>query len=321
MNSYRYEKSQHALGHVGTLLLAVAALSACAASGPSRAPNSPQTITGFASQSAAVNGTTLFYQSAGEGSAVLLIHGYTQTGSSWQPLATELSKTHRVIVPDLRGIGESAVPENGVYTKKAAAADLHALLNSLQIGEADVVGHDIGLMVAYAYAAQWPKEVKHLIVMDAPLPGIEPWEQVKANPALWHFNFYGSMPEALVEGRERVYLNRFWDDFAATPGTVTETDRRANAEAYAKPGYMRAGFSHFGAFATDATDNQAFAQQKIDMPILAMGGEKSLGPLVGSQFALVGTRVTPLVVIGAGHWLLEEKPAEVIAAVKSFLNR
>lgn len=279
---------------------------------------SPSDLPGFQAAQAKVNGTRIAYRIAGEGSPVLLIHGYTQTGRSWRPLATELAKRHRVIVPDLRGIGGSALEASG-YDKKTAAADLRALVQSLGLGPVAVVGHDIGLMVAYAYAAQWPEEVSRLVVMDAPLPGIGPWESVWTSPVLWHFHFYGETAEALVKGRERIYFEKFWNGFAVNPKAVQEADRKAYAQAYAQPGRMKAGFTYFATFSQDAADNRIFAQRKLTMPVLTLAGERSAGALMGLQFKEVATQVENRVVKNAGHWLLEEQPAEVQAAIQGFL--
>lgn len=277
-------------------------------------------IPGFKSVDAKTGDITLHYRDGGSESPVVLIHGYTQTGDSWKPLAVELAKTHRVIVPDLRGVGRSSIPSDGNYTKKSAAKDIHELLRLLNINKAAVVGHDIGLMVAYAYAAQWPEEVSRLVVMDAPLPGISPWDQVKANPALWHFNFHGATAEALVKGRERIYFEKFWNGFAANPKAVHEFDRRLYTAAYSKPGRMAAGFGYFAALDQDAKDNMALSQTKLTMPVLAIGGEKSAGELVGAQFSQVANQVKPMTVAGSGHWLLEEVSKDVSEAIVGFLK-
>jgi len=294
---------------IGGLILALGVSTGAQASG----------IPDFDAHHAEVNGTRLFYQSAGAGDAVMLVHGYTQTGDAWAPLARALTDTHRVIVPDLRGLGRSAPATEG-FDKKTAAADLHALAGHLGLGRVALVGHDIGLMVVYAYAAQWPETVDRLVAMDAPLPGIPPWESLQGNPALWHFHFHGPTAEALVVGRERIYFDHFWNDFAMNPAAIPEAERQRYTAAYAAPGRMRAGFGYFAAFPRDAADNAGFARQPLPMPVLAMGGEHSAGELVAGQFRQVADSVEAVVITDSGHWLLEEQPAAVVARIGEFLR-
>ena len=188
---------------------------------------------------------------------MVLLHGYAQTGHMWNPILPRLAERHTVIVPDLRGAGGSAKPEGG-YDKKNMAVDIRELTSSLGFERVSIVGHDIGLMVAYAYAAQFPQATDRLVLMDAFLPGIGPWKDVWLMRDLWHFHFYGKTPLALVEGRERTYFEHFWNDFAADPKrSVSEADRKVYAAAYAQPGGMRAGFEYFRNFERDAQD---FAQ-------------------------------------------------------------
>jgi pimeloyl-ACP methyl ester carboxylesterase len=184
---------------------------------------------------------------------------------------------HTVVVPDLRGIGKSSKPEGG-YDKKTQAKDIRAVVTALGYDKTFVVAHDIGNMVAYAYAAMYPDKVERLVVMDAPIPGIEPWAEILQNPGVWHFNFHGPDAERLVQGRERIYFDRIWNDFTADPSKPDEATRNFFAATYAQPGGMRAGFAQFTAFSQDAADNKVFEQVKLTMPVLAVGGEKSFGP-------------------------------------------
>src|SRR5690349_21549622 len=205
-------------------------------------PPQRQQQSGVESHLADVNGTTLHYLVAGDGEAVILLHGYAQTSHTWRPLIAELAKTHMVVAPDLRGFGGSAKPDNG-YDKRTCAQDVHVLAASLGLKRVRVVGHDIGQMVAYAYAAQYPAEVERIALIDAFLPGVGDWTNVWLLRDLWHFHFYGKTPLALVDGRERIYFEHFWNDFAADPAhSVSESDRQLYAAAYAQPGAMRAGF-------------------------------------------------------------------------------
>lgn len=270
---------------------------------------------------ASVNGVRLHYLRAGKGDPVILLHGYAQTSHMWRPLIVELAKTHTVIAPDLRGFGQSSKPMTG-YDKKTMAQDVHALATSSGIRRAAVVGHDIGLMVAYAYAAQYPGEVERIALMDAFLPGVGDWKTVWLLRDLWHFHFYGVTPLKLVAGRERIYFEHFWNDFAADPKhSVPEADRRFYARSYAQPGAMRAGFEVFRNFEQDARDFAQFAEKKLTMPMLVLTGEKASGEFLIDQARLVDTNVEGVVIKGKGHWLMEESPGEVIPRLDAFINK
>jgi pimeloyl-ACP methyl ester carboxylesterase len=260
----------------------------------------------------------IFVRSGGSGPPVVLLHGYAETSDSWAPLAAELINGYTVIVPDLRGIGRSSRPIGG-YDKKTQAADIRAVVVALGHDRAFVVSHDIGIMVAYAYAALYPDKVDRLVVMDAPLPGIAPWDQIVRSPALWHFSFHGPDAERLVEGRERIYLDRIWNDFTGDPTKPDEATRSWYAAQYAQPGAMRAGFAHFTAFSQDAEDNRIFQQTRLKMPVLAVGGEKSFGATEAVVMRNVAVNVREAVVPGAGHWLMEESPAFTTALIRDFL--
>jgi pimeloyl-ACP methyl ester carboxylesterase len=265
-------------------------------------------------------GADIFVRSAGTGPVVVLIHGYAETSDSWAPLATELVKTYTVIVPDLRGIGSSSRPAGG-YDKKTQAADIRAVVTTLGFDRTFVVSHDIGIMVAYAYAALYPDKVERLVVMDAPLPGIAPWDDIVKDHRLWHFSFWGPDEERLVQGRERIYLDGIWNNFSATPTTQPDdATRKFYAAQYAKPGAMRAGFAHFKAFSQDVQDNQAFARTKLTMPVLAVGGEKSFGATQAVVMRNVAVNVREAVVPNSGHWLMEESPVYTVALVRDYLK-
>ena len=284
---------------------------------PSAAGETPEAVSKYAE----VNGTRLHYLISGKGEPVLLLHGYAQTSHMWRPLIAELAKTHTVIAPDLRGFGDSAKPESG-YDKKTLAQDVHALSFALGHRRVAVVGHDIGLMVAYAYAAQYPAEVTRIALMDAFLPGVGDWKTVWLLRDLWHFHFYGKTPLALVEGRERIYFEHFWNDFAADPDhSVSEPDRQLYAAAYAQPGAMRAGFEVFRAFEQDAKDFARFVETKLKMPMLVLTGEKASGESLIAQGRLVADNVEGVVVNGSGHWLMDEAPDQVIPRLVAFLRR
>ncbi len=264
-------------------------------------------------------GADIFVRSAGSGPVVVLLHGYAETSDSWAPLAADLVRDHTVVVPDLRGIGRSSRPAGG-YDKKTQAADIRSVIVALGHDRTSVVSHDIGIMVAYAYAARYPDKVERLVVMDAPIPGIAPWNEIVGNPALWHFGFHGPDAERLVEGRERIYLDRIWNDFTGDPTQPDEETRAYYAAQYAQPGAMRAGFAQFTAFAQDVKDNEIFQQTKLTMPVLAIGGEKSFGATEAVVMRNVAVDVTEAVIPGAGHWLMEENPAATNIVIRDFLT-
>jgi pimeloyl-ACP methyl ester carboxylesterase/quercetin dioxygenase-like cupin family protein len=264
-------------------------------------------------------GADIFVRFGGTGPVVVLLHGYAENSDSWAPLASDLIKDHTVIVPDLRGIGRSSKPMAG-YDKKTQAGDIRAVVTALGFDRTFVVAHDIGNMVAYAYAAQYPAKVQRLVVMDAPIPGIEPWAEILQTPGVWHFNFHGPDAERLVAGRERIYLDRIWNDFTGDPSRPDEATRNFFTATYAQPGGMRAGFAQFTAFAQDAKDNKVFEQVKLTMPVLAVGGEKSFGGLQTEIMRHVATNVQQAVIIGAGHWLMEERPRETVALIRGFID-
>jgi pimeloyl-ACP methyl ester carboxylesterase len=273
----------------------------------------------IASRHATVEGVSLHYLTAGSGPMVVLIHGYAETSRMWRPLIPRLAERFTVIAPDLPGMGDSAIPADGL-DMKTAAIRIHALARSLGAQNAEVVGHDIGLMVAYAYAAQFPRETTKLVVMDAFLPGVAGWEAVYNNPGIWHFRFNGPTPEALVQGRERTYFEHFWNDFAADKThSIPEADRVAYAEAYSKPGRMRAGWAYFVSFQQAAQDFSVLSQTKLTMPVLSIGGEKANGDVLGHQMKLVAADVTFIVLKDTGHWVMEERPQETMDALVKFL--
>jgi pimeloyl-ACP methyl ester carboxylesterase len=273
----------------------------------------------IASRTAEIDGAKLHYMTAGHGTPVILLHGYAETSLMWKPIIPALAERFTVIAPDLPGIGDSDIPTDGL-DMKSAAIRIHDLAKSLGVQKAEVVGHDIGLMVAYAYAAQFPAEVSKLVLMDAFLPGVPGWEAVYNNPHIWHFRFNGPTPEALVQGRERTYFDYFWNDFAADKNhSIPEEARQAYAAAYARPGRMHAGWAYFVSFLQAAKDFAQLSQTKLTMPVLAIGGEKANGEVLGKQAKLVATDVTVVVLKNTGHWVMEEQPKETTEALQKFL--
>jgi pimeloyl-ACP methyl ester carboxylesterase len=297
------------------------ALEVAQATAPETPVQSEPTPAGITEKSATVNGIRINYKIAGQGPGVVLLHGYTETSRMWLPLMPQLATNHTVIAPDLRGAGESERPQGG-YDKKTMAKDIRELVHQLGFKQVSVAGHDIGLMVAYAYAAQYPSEISKVVLMDAFLPGVGDWKSVWLMRDLWHFHFYGETPLALVKGRERIYFEHFWNDFAADrTHSVPEADRQFYAAAYARDDGMRAGFEYFKNFEQDAKDFAALSTTKLNMPFLVLTGEKASGTFLIDQAKLVATNVSGDVVEGSGHWLMEEAPDQVIPALVTFLNR
>jgi len=274
----------------------------------------------FTTEEVATNGTVIHVRVGGEGPAVVLLHGYGETGDMWGPLAVRLVATHRVIVPDLRGLGLSARAAGG-YDKKTQAGDVAGVMDALHVARADLVTHDIGNMVGYSFVAQHPERVRRFVLLDAPIPGVGPWDDILKSPLLWHFRFGGPDMERLVAGRERIYLDRFWNEFSADPARFDEASREHYAALYAQPGAMHAGFSQFAAFDQDVIDDRALlARGKLTMPVLAIGGEKSFGPMMATVMHAAATNVTGVIIPASGHWLMEEQPGPTSDAIIAFLQ-
>jgi pimeloyl-ACP methyl ester carboxylesterase len=276
----------------------------------------------FHTQAINTNGTTLHVRIGGQGPAVIMLHGFGDTGDMWARAAAVLVKNHMVVVPDLRGMGLSAHPDTG-YTKKNQAVDVAGLMDALKIQRADLVTHDIGNMVGYALAAQFSERISKWVVIDAPLPGIANWDEIKQSPLLWHFNFRGPDEERLVAGRERIYLDRFYDELSADPKNINEATRQHYAALYARPHAMHDAFEQFGAFNQDAIDNKALLAKvgKLPMPVLALGGEKSFGTAEADVLRVVAANVTMGIVPGSGHWIMDENPKATTAFIVDFLSK
>ena len=271
-------------------------------------------------QDIATDGATIHVRIGGHGPAVVLLHGFGDTGDMWAPVAAALPD-HTVIVPHLRGMGLSSHPEGG-YDKKTQARDIAQVMDKLKIEKADLVTHDIGNMVGYAFAAQFPARVTRWVIIDAPLPGIGPWDEIIRSPLLWHFNFRGPDVERLVKGRERIYLDRFWNELSANPEAIDEATRRHYAALYARPGAMHSAFEQFAAFNQDAADNKALAAKgKLAMPVLALGGDHSFKTQMADIMRLVASDVTGGIIADSGHWVMEEQPKQTTAKIVDFLER
>ena len=276
----------------------------------------------FHTQSVETNGTSLYVRIGGTGPAVVMLHGFGDTGDMWAPIAARLMKDHTVIVPDLRGMGLSAHPDAG-YTKKNQAVDIAGVLDYLKVDKADLVTHDIGNMVGYAFAAQYPERVRRWVVIDAPLPGIGNWDNITRDPRLWHFNFRGPDVERLVAGRERIYLDRFWNELSADPKVIDEATRAHYAALYARPHAMHDAFEQFGAFTQDALDNKELLAKggKLAIPVLAVGAEASFNTAMADEMRNAAANVSVGIVPASGHWVMEENPDATTRLVLDFLAK
>ena len=268
------------------------------------------------------NGTSIHVRVGGHGPAVVMLHGFGTTGDMWGHLASALIEDHMVVAPDLRGLGLSSKPDDG-YDKKNQAADVVGVLDALGVRTAELVTHDIGIMVGFAVAATHSERVSRWVAIDALLPGVGPWDQITQNPAMWHFGFGGQDMERLVAGRERIYLDRFWNELSANPKAIDDATRHHYAALYARPRAMHDAFEQFGAFAQDAIDNKELLAKagKLPMPVMAIGAEKSFNTAMADDLRFVATNVTGAVVPNSGHWLMEEQPAATIAVIRDFLEK
>ena len=275
----------------------------------------------FHAQMMQTNGTSLYVRVGGQGPAVILLHGFGDSGDMWAPLAAVLVKNHTVIVPDLRGMGLSGHPDTG-YTKKDQASDIAGVMDALNVQKADLVTHDIGNMVGYALAAQYPKRISRWVAIDAPIPGIGDWDNIIRGRSCGA-SFRGPDEERLVQGRERIYLDRFWNELSADPKSIDEATRRHYAELYARPRAIHDAFEQFGAFNQDAIDNKALLAKggKLPMPVLAIGAEKSFGTAQADDLRFVASNVTGAIVPHSGHWIMEENPQATIRLVTEFLAK
>jgi pimeloyl-ACP methyl ester carboxylesterase len=275
----------------------------------------------FTATQMAVTGGTQYVRLGGKGPAVLLLHGFGDTGDMWVPLADALVKDHAVIVPDLRGMGLSSHPDDG-YEKVAQARDLAAILDRLGFKDVALVTHDIGNMVGYALAALFPQRVTKWVVMDAPLPGIGHWDDQLKNPKTWHFNFRGPDVERLVAGRERILLDRFYNELSANPSRIDEQTREHYAALYARPSAIHNALGgQFAAFAQDAVDNQQLvAKGKLKMPVLAIGGDHSYGAQLATEIGFAAADGRAAVIADSGHWIMEEQPEQAVRMILLFLG-
>jgi pimeloyl-ACP methyl ester carboxylesterase len=274
----------------------------------------------FETREVETNGVRIHVRVGGQGPAVIMLHGFGTTGDMWIPMASVLAADYTVIVPDLRGFGLSSKPSGG-YDKKTQSQDVAGVMDAVGVSRADFVTHDIGNMVGYAFAAASSDRVTRFIPIDAPLPGVGPWEQIVQDPRMWQFGFGGPDMERLVAGRERIYLDRFWNEFSLHSERFDDAKRRHYAALYAMPGAIRAGFAQFAAFGQDALDSKTYlAKGKLTMPVLAIGGETAFGTMMATVMRVAATHVQEAIVPDSGHWIMEENPVATTKLVTDFLK-
>src|SRR5258705_4586561 len=275
---------------------------------------------GFVHKYATVNGIKIHYVTGGKGEPLLLIHGFGQNWFMWARIMPALSKRFTIIAPDLPGVGESGKLKNG-YDKKTLAKDIHELIKKLGYTNINLAGHDIGLMVAYAYAAQFGSEVKKVALLDALIPGVEPvWSELYNK--LWWFGFF-ARPVAgeLVKGQADIFLRDFWPIVGYVKNSFTNQETNEFIRAYSTPGSTTGSFHWFGAFPEDAKDNLEFMKHKLEMPLLAMGAEYSAASYFGDHCRLVANNVTEVKIQGAGHWIVQEKTDQVLKGLEDFFEK
>ena len=303
------------------VLACLAALAFVAGTAPPAAAKIVKFV-GVRTEAIKTDGATIYVRVGGKGPAVVMLHGFGDTGDMWAPLANVLIKDHTVIVPDLRGMGLSSYPNVG-YDKKTQGVDIATVMEKLGVQRADLVTHDIGNMVGYALAAQYPDRITKWAIIDAPLPGIGPWDEILKSPLLWHFNFRGPDVDRLVKGRERIYLDRFWNELSANPKAIDQETRQHYAKLYARPSATHSAFEQFATFNTkDRADNLEFQKTgKLPMPILAIGAEKSFGDQQAAIMREVGSNIEGGIITNSGHWIMEEQPDQTVSKVKVFLEK
>ncbi|MER0694972.1 alpha/beta hydrolase [Pseudomonas aeruginosa] len=273
--------------------------------------------------SAIVNGVRLRYSISGSGEPLVLLHGWPQSRREWRHVIPSLASHFTVIAPDMRGFGDSDKPSSG-YDKRTVAKDIHELIHQLGFEKIYLVGHDIGLMVAYEYAASHPNEVKKLVVMEAAIPGLglEALQDTARFPHLWHFGFFiaPGVAESLVTGHEEVFLRYFIQHLAYDASAITDEDIAHYSTNMKTPGGLRGGFEHYRAFTVEAINNKENASTKLPMPVLGIGGSHGMGNHVGELMKPLAQNVKTIVIDRSGHWIPEEQPEQLVNVLINFLN-
>ena len=270
-----------------------------------------------------VNGILMHYVIGGKGDPIVLLHGWPETWYEWRHIIPQLiANNYTVIAPDMRGLGDSEKPQTG-YDKKTIAEDIYQLVKKLGYSKIYLVAHDWGGPVAYSYAAAHPQDVRKMVILDTLLPGFGLEEAANFSPkGLWHPSFHAvrDLPEKLIEGKEDTYLNWFYD-WTYNQSAITSKDREEYIEQYSKPGAMRAGFEYYRAIFEDVEQNKEYAaKQKLEIPILTIGGEAGIGNLTTSSFQKVANNVTGITLPNTGHFIPEERPNFLTKQILEFFK-
>ncbi|MBD2562159.1 alpha/beta hydrolase [Nostoc linckia FACHB-391] len=274
----------------------------------------------FTHHTADVNGVRLHYVMGGQGDPLVLLHGWTQTSYAWNRIMPALAERYTVIAPDTRGLGDSSKPDSG-YDKRTMAEDIYQLVQHLGFDDISLVGHDIGGQIAYAYANAYSEDVNHLAILEVPIPGLEGWENVSSEQSAWHFQFHAvpDLPEALVTGRERIYFSHFYENYAYDPTAITEADINEYLRTYSNPDALHAGFEYYRAFPEDTRYNREHIKM-LDMPVLALGGESTLGDFPLIQLQTVAKNIRGGTMQGCGHYIPDECAEALTEELLSFLG-
>jgi pimeloyl-ACP methyl ester carboxylesterase len=300
--------------------IAVALTSLFLATAASAEVQPPEGFTAAKQQSGDVK---LYYvRDGGPGETVILLHGFPQTWSSWKKMMPLLSADYDVIAVDLRGVGGSDKPKTG-YDKKTSAQDIKALMDELGIKKANIVGHDIGGMIAYAFAAQFPEMAESITIIDVPIPGTEIFTAISQDPRAWHFAFHDdpTVPEVLVTGREQFYYSNFMQRVDAGTGKIGEEEIAEAVTAYTVPETMTAGFNWFRTAKQDALDNKEYFKTKLTMPVLGLNaGKLAPFPYVVEMMKPFATTVEGQT-LDSGHWIPESVPDETVKLLNDFFKK
>jgi pimeloyl-ACP methyl ester carboxylesterase len=281
----------------------------------------PELGAGFVAETASVNGTTIHYVRGGRGPAMLLLHGFPQDWFEWRRIMPQLSQRFTVVAADLPGVGGSA-PSTAGYAAADLAADMHLLIDELNLGQAHVVGHDVGGWVAYAFARRFPDSTRTVTILEGPIPGIEPWLNIDVDVPLWHgaFHMVPGLPEALVGGRQAVYFRYFFDTGTKDNRVISDADVKHYADAYGDPDRLRSAFEIYRAIPANMTYN-AGQTGPIDVPLLLVGGEHVFGPvlppLADNLRANYGWSDIEVHIVADGkHYLVEERPDDIAELIE-----
>ncbi len=273
---------------------------------------------------AELNGLRLYYRVMGSGEPVVLLHGFPETSNAWRKVMPALAEHYTVLAPDLRGFGASDRPIGG-YDKRTVAKDVHALVHHLGLGPINLVSHDVGMMVGYAYASAFPSEVKRLVLMEAALPGLglEKLYDAEKYPRMYHLPLFeapNGLAEALIAGREKMFVRHFMWQQAYNTAALEDDVLDGYAEHLAAPGALRAGIAYFRAHKIDAEQNRENAKTKLTMPVLTIGGAASFGAGLEGEIRPLADNLRAVMIEQCGHYIAEEQPQRLVDELLRFFG-